>query len=94
MDGDGAEGGDGDGEEAAAFTALALRSWTRKSPAVRTFIRPGAAGKLQPPPQRLARDPEAEAGAEAPEAAAAAEAEGGGRRPRWSTTTTATRRII
>lgn len=52
VDEEGAEGGDGDGEEAAAFTAAALRSWTQKSPVVRTFIRPGAARKLHPPPDR------------------------------------------
>lgn len=70
-----AEGGDGDVEEVAAFTALALQSWTQKSPVVRTFIRPGAARKLQPPPLRLARDREAEGEEEVQEAAAAAEAE-------------------
>lgn len=70
-----AEGADGDVEEVAAFTALALQSWTQKSPVVRTFIRPGAARKLQPPPLRLARDPEAEGEGEGQEAAAAAEAE-------------------
>lgn len=69
------EGGDVDVEEVAAFTALALQSWIQKSPVVRTFIRPGAARKLQPPPLRLARDREAEGEEEDPEAAAAAEAE-------------------
>lgn len=75
MDEEEAEGGDGDVEEAAAFTAPALRSWTQKSPVVRTFIRPGAARKLQPPPARLARDRGAEGEGEVREAAAAAEAE-------------------
>lgn len=77
---DGGEGGDGvgDGEEVAASAALALRRWIQKSPAERTFIRPGAAGKLEPPPRRRPRDrgaevAEGEVGGR--EAAAAVEAE-------------------
>lgn len=77
---DGGEAGDaaGDGEEVAAFAALAPRSWIQKSPAERTFIRPGAAGKLEPLPRwrprhRGAEEAEGEAGGR--EAAAAGEAE-------------------
>lgn len=78
MDGGEAEDGVGDGEEAEAVVALALRRWIRTSPAERTFIRPGAAGKLEAPPlwqprRRGAEAAEGEAGGR--EAAAAAEAE-------------------
>lgn len=78
MDGGEAEDGAGEGEEVAEFAVLALRRWIQKSPAERTFIRPGAAGKLEPPPRRRPRHRGAEeAGGEAggQEAAAAAEAE-------------------
>lgn len=76
MDGEEPEEGLGDGEEAAPFAALALRRWRPKSPAGRTFIRPGAAAKLDPPPRprhRGAGEAEGEPGGR--EAAAAAEAE-------------------
>lgn len=78
MDGGEAEEGVGDEEEVAAVVALALQRWIQTSPAERTFIRPGAAGKLEPPPlwqprRRGAEAAEGEAGGR--EAAAAAEAE-------------------
>lgn len=78
MDGEEAEDGVGDEGGVAGFAALALRRWIQKSPGERTFIRPGAAGKLEPPPRRRPRDrgaEEAEGEAEGREAAAAAEAE-------------------
>lgn len=78
MDGEEAEDGVGDAEEVEVFAALALQRWIQKSPAERTFIRPGAAGKLEPQPQRRPRHRGAEeVGGEAGarEAAAAAEAE-------------------
>lgn len=78
MDGEEAEDGDVDGEEVVAFVALALQRWIQKSPVARTFIRPGAAGKLEPPPRRRPRDRgagEAEGEAGVREAAAAVEAE-------------------
>lgn len=78
MDGEEAEDADGDGEEVAVFAALAQRRWRRKSPAERTFIRPGAAGKLEAPSRRRPRHrgaEEAEGEAGGREAAAAAEAE-------------------
>lgn len=78
MDGEEAEDGVGDGEEVAEFVVLVLRSWIQKSPVERTLIRPGAAGKLEPPPRRRPRDrgaEEAEGEAEVREAAAAREAE-------------------
>lgn len=78
MDGEGAEDAAGDGEEVAVFAALVLRRWIQKSPAERTFIRPGAAGKLEPPPRRRPRHRGAEEGegeAGGREAAAAVEAE-------------------
>lgn len=78
MDGDEAEDAVEDGVEVAAFAALALRRWIQKSPAERTFIRPGAEGKLEPPPRRRPRHcgaEEAEGEAGGREAAAAVEAE-------------------
>ncbi len=78
MDGEEAEEGVGEGEKVAAFALLALRRWIQKSPAERTFIRPGAAGKLEPPPRRRPRHrgaEEAEGEAGGREAAAAVEAE-------------------
>lgn len=72
---DGAEPGDADAEEVAAYAALALRRWKQKYPAERTSIRPGAAGKLEPPPRRHRGAEEAGGEAGAREAAAAAEAE-------------------
>lgn len=78
MDGGEAEDGVEDGWEAAAFVAPAPRRWTRTSPAERTFIRPGAAGKLEPPPlwqPRVHGAEEAEGEAEGREAAAGVEAE-------------------
>lgn len=78
MEGEEAEDGAGDAVEVAEFALVALQRWKQKSPAERTFIRPGAAGKLEPPPRRRPRHRGAEeAGGEAGgrEAAAAAEAE-------------------
>lgn len=78
MDGEEAEDGVGDEGEATEFAVLALRRWIQKSPAERTFIRPGAAGKLEPPPRRPRHRGAEEAGGEAggrEAAAAAAEAE-------------------
>lgn len=75
---DGEEAGDevGDGEGATAFVAPAPQTWMQKSPVERTLIRPGAAGKLEPPPRPRDRGAEAAEGeAGAREAAAAAEAE-------------------
>lgn len=78
MDEEEAEDAVGDGVEVVAYAALVLRRWIQKSPAERTFIRPGAAGKLEPPPRRRPRDcgaEEAEGEAGVLEAAAAVEAE-------------------
>ena len=78
MDGEEAGDGVGDAGEVAAFAGLALPRWIQKSPAERTFIRPGAAGKLEPLPRRRPRDrgaEEAEGEAGGREAAAGAEAE-------------------
>ncbi len=61
-----------------AFAARSPRRWIQKSPVERTFIRPGAEGKLEPPLQRRPRDrgaEEAEEEAGGQEAAAAVEAE-------------------
>lgn len=78
MDGEEVEDEVEDGEEVEAFVALALWRWTQKYPAERTFIRPGAAGKLEPPPRRQPRHrgaEEVEGEAGGLEAAAAVEAE-------------------
>lgn len=61
-----------------ASAVLVPRTWIQKSPAERTFIRPGAEGKLEPllrqrPRDRGAEEAEEEAGGQ--EAAAAVEAE-------------------
>lgn len=76
--GEEAEDGVVDVEEVAVCAALAPQREIRKSPVERTFIRPGAAGKLEPPLRRRARDrgaEEAEGEAGDREAAAAVEAE-------------------
>lgn len=78
MDGEEAEDGVEGAEETAEFAALVLQRWIQKSPVERTFIRPGAAEKLEPPPRRRPRDrgaEEAEGEAGVREAAAAVEAE-------------------
>lgn len=76
MEGEEAEDGVGVGVEVAVYVAAPRQSWIQKSPVERTFIRPGAAGKLEPPPRRRPpRDRGAEGEAGVQEAAAAAEAE-------------------
>lgn len=78
MEGEEAEDGAGDAEEVAEFAVVALQRWKQKYPGERTFIRPAAAGKLEPPARLRPRHRGAEeAGGEAGgrEAAAAPEAE-------------------
>lgn len=74
MDGEEVEVAVGDEEQVASIAALLLRKWKQTSLDERTFIRPGAAGKLDPP-SRWQRHPGAEEEAGGREAAAAVEAE-------------------